>query len=472
MPVDTKHKEYTANQNKWSLVRDCVAGQEAIKAKKQAYLPIPNPTDKSPENIARYDQYLERAMFLNITARTKNGLVGAVFRRDPSLSLPSAIEELQENVDGAGQSVIQMSKWCIGELLTTGRVGLFVDYPTVEAQPNVAQSRAMGLRPNVLQYQAEAIINWRYGLVNGAQKLTMVVLREWVDVSTDEFDTDMKAQYRVLKMDEAGNYTMRLFNEKREAITGITYPRRGDGSNWKEIPFVVIGSENSMQGIDDAPLYPLAVVNIGHYRNSADYEEAVFMHGQGTLFVDVGQMTLDDFTKKNPEGILVGARKGHILGAGGNAILLQMEANSSAFEAMESKESQMIAIGARIITKGGSAKTAEEIKVTSSTESSVLDDVVGNTSEGIEQALEFATVFMNGDPDEVLFSLNREYFGGQYDPQAAMAKMQELDRGLIAKKDYRDWLRGNGGINPDRDDEVIDEEVENQPGMPDLEGEF
>lgn len=472
MPVTTTHPDYDAAKSKWQLVRDCASGGQAVKARTTTYLPAPNPTDTSPENAERYRQYLERAVFMPVTKRTRNGLLGNVFRRDPKIELPAPIQELTENVDGAGQSVIQLSKWVVGELLGVGRVGLLADYPMMERPVTRAQARLIGLRPQILGYPTEAILNWRYGLVNGARGLTLLVLLESADVSTDEFTIKTEAQYRVLRIDEVGNCTVQLYDAKGQPKTDVSYLRRGDSSNWREIPFVILGAENNQEGIDDAPLYPLAELNIAHYRNSADYEEGVYMHGQGTLFVSVGEMTLDDFNKSNPAGIQVGARKGHILGNGGSANLLQMAANSAAYEAMQHKEEQMVAIGARIITKQGSAKTAEEVRINAAGESSTLDTLVGNASEGIEKALELAAIYENTDPDAVFFTLNRDFFGGNYDPQAAMAKMQELDRGLIAKKDYRDWLRGNDGLDPDRVDDDIDEEVENeQPALPPLDEE-
>jgi len=65
---------------KWDLIKDCLIGQNAVKAGREKYLPKPNPTDTSEENRKRYDQYVERAVFYNVTQRTHAGLVGQVFQ--------------------------------------------------------------------------------------------------------------------------------------------------------------------------------------------------------------------------------------------------------------------------------------------------------------------------------------------------------------------------------------------------------
>jgi hypothetical protein len=476
MGVTTVHSDYTAVTARWRKVRDCVKGETAVKAGRTLYLPKPNPTDASAENDERYEQYLQRAVFLEVTGRTKNGLVGAIFRREPTWELPKRLEPLAENVDATGQSLSQLGKWLCGELCEVGRAGLLVDHPTVPRGLTEAQAAALNARPRVLPYRTEDVINWRYEVRNNVSTLVLVVLTEEENVSTNEFEVDLEKRYRVLSLTDAG-YSQRLFNEKGEALAlneaGDTevFPRRGDGRAWDRIPFFFAGAEdNDGHTIDDAPLYGLATVNIGHYRNSADYEEGVYMHGQGTLFIDIGQMNPDTFKEHNPSGVLIGARRGHVLGQGGKAQLLQMGPNSAAKEAMDAKEQQMVAIGARLITKGGSNQTAEEARITASGESSVLSNLTGNASEAIEAALEAAAQFVGEDPSKVLFQLNQEFFDVGYDPQIAVAKMQELDRRLIAVSDYRSWLRRTGALASERKDEDIDLETEPPPneGMPNL----
>ncbi len=58
--------------------------------------------------------------------------------------------------------------------------------------------------------------------------------------------------------------------------------KKGNGTNWDRIPFSPIGSENNDPMPDKPPMEDLAHLNIGHYRNSADYEEACFIAGQPT----------------------------------------------------------------------------------------------------------------------------------------------------------------------------------------------
>lgn len=187
------------------------------------------------------------------------------------------------------------------------------------------------------------------------------------------------------------------------------------------------------------------------------------MHGQGTLFLSIGDMASETFKGHNPNGVLLGARKGIVLGNGGSADLVQMAANGAAREAMTDKEQRMIMLGARLITNEGKQQTAEEARMHLSAEGSALSSVATNVSECIEAALEAAAVYSNVDPEGIEFELSQQFFDHTYDPQAAAAKIMELDRQLIAKSDYRAWLRKTGQVESDRTDEAIDEEIGSNP---------
>jgi hypothetical protein len=236
-------------------------------------------------------------------------------------------------------------------------------------------------------------------------------------------------------------------------------PRQFNGAPFRYLPFVFIGAADNRVNPDKPPLIDVATVNIGHYRNSADFEEGVFIHGQGTLFVS-SSMSVDQWAQANPNGVTVGARRGHFLGEGGNAILLQALPNNIAREAMKDKEAQLVAIGAKLITPNGPAETAEAVKIRASGEVSALSTIAGNLSEGFEQALEFACDYMGGDKAGVIFELNQEFFPETMNAQDVMAFIQLADRGDIAQTDVRSKLRKAGWIDSDRTDDEIDEEAE------------
>ena len=83
MPVDSTHLDYDANAAAWLRARDVLAGEDAVKAAGIRYLPQ---LDSQSDN--EYIAYKERASFFNATARTADGFVGLIFRREPSVKFP------------------------------------------------------------------------------------------------------------------------------------------------------------------------------------------------------------------------------------------------------------------------------------------------------------------------------------------------------------------------------------------------
>jgi len=455
-------KEYSDALPGWQLVKRCVAGPREVR-KYDEYLPMPDPLNLSEENKERYQQLKRRAMFLNVTGRTRTGLMGAVFRKTAEVELPAAINYLLENVSGDGASLEQLCKEATGECLDTGRGGFLVDYPKVqmpEGQTSLTVAQAAKARAYVHFYPAESIVNWREDVIDGVKRLTLVVLHEKINEPTEDgFEFTAKDQYRALML-VGGRYIQRVYSEDR--LDGEeSEPKDKTGKTFDHIPFHFFGAQNNDASIDKAPLEDLAEVNILHYGNSATVEESGFIASQPTLFITT-DIDPDSFIKLNPNGMQIGSRRGHNLGKSGTATFLQADESQLARELMKDKEAQMLMIGARIVQQGGGAETAEAVRIRYSSDNSVLGTIAGNVSEAIRLALFDAQRFMMDAVDEVgtVFWLNQEFFDQVMDAQAILAQVQLWQQGIIAKKDLRTNLRQAGVIESDRTDEDIDEDRE------------
>lgn len=461
-------QEYSDALPGWQLVKRCVAGPREVR-KYNEYLPMPDPLNQSPENIARYEQLKKRAMFLNVTGRTRTGLLGAVFRKTAEIKLPPAIDYLLENVSGDGSSLEQLCKEATGECLDTGRGGLLVDFPKVllpEGQTSLTVAQAAKARAYVHFYPAESIVNWREDVIDGVRRLTLVVLHEKINEATqDGFEFTAKDQYRALML-IGGKYVQRVYTE--DTPDGVeTNPTDKTGKAFDHIPFHFFGSQNNDASIDKAPLEDLAEVNILHYGNSATVEEAGFISSQPTLFITT-DIQPDEFLKLNPNGMHIGSRRGHNLGKQGSAVMLQAKETQLARELMKDKEDQMLMIGARIVQQGGGAETAEAVRIRYSSDNSVLGTIAGNVSEAVRLSLFDAQRFMMDAVDETgtVFWLNQEFFDQVMDAQSILAQMQLWQQGIIAKKDLRTNLRQAGVLESDRTDDDIDDDREGEAPVP------
>ena len=458
MPVSTEHPDYQKYLPVWSRTRDAVRGAVAVKEKKHQYLPVPDNTsgdERKGTETVRYRQYIKRAVFANFTGRTKNALVGAAFRKDPIVELPEQLEYLRDDATGDGLSIIQMSKDELSNMLETGRVGFLVDYPQAEDGLSAEEVAMLDLRASIVPYTAEAVINWKTDTVRGRKLLVSVVLAEHYLEPEDEFGHEKKTQYRVLRLRDDG-YTQQLYRDD-EPFTEEFYPKQADGSVWDFIPFQFVGSKNNDSTIDDAPLSDIADLNMAHYRNSADYEESCFLVGQPSLFITTS-MSNESFKAMNPQGIKLGSRTGHVLGESGSASLLQANPNNLVFEAMKLKESQMVMIGARIITDRSSNETAEGARIRFASENSVLGDLVGNLSQAIETCIGWVGLFMGVDTEDAVFKINDEFYDKNVDPQLIMSMIQLLDRQIIGEVDIFNRLKSGGILDPQRTIDDVREE--------------
>ena len=194
MPVQSTHLDYDANLTAWLRARDVIAGEDAVKTAGAKYLPrLDSQTDDE------YAAYKTRASFFNASARTADGFVGLIFRRNPTIKIPKntagvgrALDTFVEDADMLGTSLISYAKNVTNEVVSVGRAGTLVDWE------DVSEKRAYAV-----MYAAEQIINWRTERVNGCNVLTLVVLKEVIQKPSDKPDTfqpETVEQIRVLKL--------------------------------------------------------------------------------------------------------------------------------------------------------------------------------------------------------------------------------------------------------------------------------
>ncbi len=451
----------------WKMIRDAIEAN----VKTKTYLPDMVPSGDSEYDERRNRDYRERAIYYNFTGRTHAGLIGQMFYRDPQVDAPELLKSVITDIDGSGIAIEQQAKETAGVCAACGRYGLLVDYPRIEASVSRADIATGRVKPTVLLYQPEQIINWRTQRVGGKQRLTLVVLYEQYESEDDGFEQVMKDQWRVLRLTEAG-YTMAVwrFGEDEKTLSAIedgVVIRDSTGAPWREIPFIIGGSTNNDPGIDNPPLRPLAELNIGHLRNSADHEEALHMLGQPTpwasgITVEHKKQVMDD------KPVLFGSRTFLMLPEGGQAGLITMPDSSALATAMESKEKRAASLGAKLIESQSTQRTATETNRSSMVEDSVLSTIAKNVSQAYMQALKWCQAFL-GETGAVNFELSTDYDFNKMTPQERQILVAEWQAGGITDEEYRWNIRRSGvGYLDDKKWQKWKDERDNQEDGPDL----
>lgn len=448
--VTTTHPKYTKMLAKWSQIRDVLGGEEAVKAKctyrLQKYLPLPDTEADPNKNIERYQSYVLRAVFYNATARTLSGLVGQVFSKPPVATFPDPVNYLLTDPAGSGVTLEQHAKGVLGEVMAMGRAGLWVDYPTIEGGATRESVDSGLVRPVITSYKAEDIRNWRTRKVGAKTLLSLVVLSEERIAEDDGFSMLIETQYRELRLDANGDYCVRVWRAGKNGnweSPNYIYPVDNSGNRFREIPFVFVGISNNDSEIDEPPMYDISCVNLGHFRNSADYEESCFMVGQPTpWFAGITENWAENVLKGK---VHLGSRGGIPLPAGGAAGLLQAQSNTLVSEALAKKEAQMIALGAKLVqaSTGSIAKTATEVNTDKISEVSTLAAAARNTSAAYKYAFDFCAMF-SGDDSEITFELSTDFEMSKMTSQDLLAVFTVWQGQGLSINEFRDILRKSG----------------------------
>jgi len=459
-PIDAQHAQYAATLKRWQRIDNVCKGEDV-----KQYIEKLNPTDTSDEMKSRNTQYADRAVFARIAGRTAKGMVGMVFSKDPVLNVPPPLDYIKQNVDGAGISIYQQAQHALGSVVRKGRAGLLVDYPATDGSTRVADLVAHKVFATIQRFEPEQIINWRL-ISNGAQvQLGRVVLSTTIE---DDDGNEIEIIRELLL--ESGIYVAREYVQNKNGqweVLRESYPLDGRGNHWTEIPFMFVGSETNTPTIDELPMYDLCDINIGHYNNSAAYEDSVFIVGQPQPWMSgIDEQFMRMFTDQKMyigSGKLIGVPRGEQLA------FAQAQPNSMAREAMKDKEALMISMGAMLLEPGSAAKTATQARGEQVVQHSTLSLASSNVSEAYTQCLYWMAAYMAIEDDELEFTLSKDFVADNASTETLQELVASWQAGATPFSDVVAWQQKRGIINPEKSLEDVNEEIGvNNISMPDL----
>jgi hypothetical protein len=451
MPVSNTHPLYAENLESWSLVRDSINGQSAIKAKSTAYLPKPSGQDE-----AQYNSYKNRATYTMFTARTIEGLYGQVFSKEPEKKgeLPERFQNFLDNIDLAGNSIDQFASDLVYDVLQTGWGGILVDHAPVPEGTNQADQDKYNLTSFMRWYSAESIINWRYDVVNHKKILALVVLQEnYYAEGKDEFTPIQRTRYRVLKLVD-GIYVQEVW-EKNEAENNIEkqwvvadiIDVKMNGKPLESIPFFPCPANEPEKSM----LLPIAYLNIGHYQLTADYNNLLHYTGTPTPYaagVDPPRDDKGDLIQVSLGGTSILFLKGN--GEPNPRIAYLEPSGTGAAQLLNSIENikkDIEVMGADLVrAKKKGVETAEAARIHQAGENAVLGSFSLNMSEKLTQAIRLGAIW-RGVPEEIAeqftYSLNMDYEGDLSDHERVNQGIRLFESDLIDRRtfltDFLDW---------------------------------
>ena len=423
---DTQHSDYAAALPRWTKCRDAIEGEDAVHKAGEQYLP----RLKGQEND-EYLAYVKRTPFYNATARTVDGLVGMLFRKDPSVEVPEAMSGVTSDMTLTGCDFNELAEIVAREVIGVGRLGLLVEYPSVDnSTMTKAQAAAINLRPYVAQYKAESILNWRVERINNAMQPTMITLMESVVVWDGEFESKQVAQVRALLLTE-GKYLQRLYrknakDEWEQFGDDIVPLKRGQPLS--SIPFVIFGPAHNDMAVQKPPVYDLVTLNLSHYRTTADLEHGAHFTGLPTPVIT---------------GYRAGADEKFSIGSAIAWVFPEKEADAKYLEftgqgldalekRLQSKEAGMAAIGARMLAPEKKQAEAEgTVQLRHAGEGAVLGTIGDMIEQGFARLLAIMAEW-EGISGTIEVDFNDEFVDSVLDAPAVLALVKAWQSGAMS----------------------------------------
>lgn len=469
--VDTKHAMYARYKETWDMIDACVEGEQAVKAKAQLYLPVPNAhewesRDKNVYAAARrrYTSYLKRARFLNATGRTLNGMLGIVFGEPVSITLAGPLNVLSTDADGKGQPLTQFLRDTTAENIKTGRGYILADYTGNGEATEETQGE-----PVLRLFYGAQIINWR----TTGGKDTLIVFEYKEDVTDDDsFINSERTVWLEFRMIGGVAHVRRWTQEDgsntyagNSTKSDLVVLRDASGNPLDEFPGCWIGSVNNDAFPDPAPLGDIAAVNIGHYQTDADVVEAARIVGQPTLVLTgLTQAWVDDNLKG---GVTVGATSGISLGQGADAKILQAAETSASTVLKDQRAKEMAMLGAKLLERGTAAKTATQADYEAQTDNSILSLCAGNVERAVNKALQMLARMVGGSGT---VAINQRYDMSAIDGNLLTAIMAQVQGGLLPLHDAIRYYQRIGLVSADKTVEQIEDELRSQAPLPGMTG--
>lgn len=430
-----------AAYSRWKRNRDMIAGEDAVKLAGESYLPrLGNQSTKD------YTAYLARCPFFPGAARTHDGMLGLVTRKDGVLEGIDGLEAIFDTITHDGMTVDDLVEEVFSETLKTAFTGLLVDLP-IQSEPGtltVAKVEKQNLRPFIAIYQAESILEVTPGVVDNRRKIVRVrLLEEGGDV------------VRELALDNGIYTVIRHFRDGNQWLQDApVIPLKG-GRPMSDIPFVLVTQKARAFSPGPGPLDRVVDINKHCYLAQAEAKNSRYYSSAPILTIlgaEEGDLTI------NPGTVLYfpGHSRDHPVevkftefsGAGQETLE----------KAVSDFKDDMAKVGSNILAaEKSAAEAAETHAIRRSSENAVLASLARTVSRKVEEALNLVAEWLGRPEGSVSFELNTDFVPTPMTAQERTAALAEYMSGAISQETYFGMLI-EGEVLSDSFD--IEEEVQ------------
>lgn len=435
MAVDSKHPHYTNDiQVEWKLMRNAYAGQSAIKAAAELYLPKPGGYAAAEDKgIALYKAYMVRADFPEILSPTISAMIGLIHGGKIEINMPDSMSYLLERSTNNKLSLDAFHRRITKNLLLTGRYAVLADAPV------------SGGNPYLCGYAGETVINWsndgEFFVVDDSGPIRTGF--DWED-ETRRLVFELK-ENAYIQTEYAGE------NDNGKVIT----PTGTGGKTLDRVPFVVANAVDISPDVITPPLIGISRSSVSMYQLSADYRWQLFMSGQETLVAINGQA---------PNSVGAGVVHSMEGAEGQTPDLKYVSPTCSGIDAheraLERYRRAAILAGARLLDQDNtSTESGKARKLRLSSETATLQTIAKSSCELLEQSLRNVAM-MQGLSDtqqaEITVVPPEDLMDHTITPQDVKALVESWQSGGYSYRTLYENLQKGGIASPER---TIEEEL-------------
>jgi hypothetical protein len=433
LPINQPTPEIAKWHARWRKNRTFIAGEDAVKACGQLYLPKMR-ADDGPEHYARH---VANTSLYPASSKIALGIEGLIFRAPEQLSTTSARAQLlSKSITPRNHSLTTLAKAFVREKLTTNFTGLLADHPAKDGFTGLNADNAdrKGYRPRVSLYAGESILEVTEGPVGLNHQLVHVRLLEDNGKRVRQLLINDEGFYeqRVYVCDSQGQFNRSRFTSNVPRVNNLPLT---------EIPFVLDTSDG---GVCPSPamIENTVDLNLAHYRLSGLLANMTWMTSGPVVIIpgftrelDADGNEVDPMWDFGPNGVIE-------IKADVTPHWFKFDPQNSELliKQLADKKTDLSTLGHSILAPEKAAPEAPEaIILRRVAENATLAGFAGQASQSLERVLQFWASWI--DEAALTFTLNTDFQPSGITPAEHKELRDDWLNGAITHEQYLYALR-------------------------------
>lgn len=458
--MDKRSPRFEQAHQKWQIVDDLWGGTQGMRDAGERHIPRDvGERSQDRDGDARYMARLNRSTLTNFYKKTILKHSGKVFSQDIKVDYDrDDIKDWCDNIDLRNNNATQFAYNVLTDAYNKGVTYIITDHQVNPAAAdgiklNLAEERALGLRPYLTHIPASKMLDIRGDYVNGRYVPTLVrYVEEVLEYPADGFMPTVACQVKVLQV---GSWSTFRQNQEKE-----WYLYEAGSTLLDFIPITAFMTNQTGFMIGEPPLEELAEKTVQYWRDSSDLANIMhvancpILHYTGTNMDAQGQAVDIVIGPNSLVHSQNATNKLEWVEHNGNAI-------GKAMDNLKTQRDEMTLLGLEPLVTV--AKTATEANLSAHDANSMLKAFALRLKDTLEQNIAWMLAY-TGEYDaqtsselgQLIISTNYGISGGDASEMADVIQMWK-DK-LISRKQALIEAQRRGIINPDLDaDEILEE---------------